>query len=130
MASGRVRVQGRRAALCSNRANGGESDGPSVPSILSTAVALTAAASAVVLFSAGDQRSSSASAMASCEAAIENEKRKLNSSARGVMLHRTRSNRTRGLADKYNVDWDMCLGEGAYGSVHPARLAATGEKVS
>ena len=47
-----------------------------------------------------------------------------------VMLHRKRSTRARNLTDKYNVDWSVCLGEGAYGSVHPARLAATGEKVS
>ena len=33
------------------------------------------------------------------------------------------------LEDKYNIEWDIILGEGAYGSVHPARLAATGEKV-
>ena len=33
------------------------------------------------------------------------------------------------LEDKYNIEWEIILGEGAYGSVHPARLAATGEKV-
>lgn len=33
------------------------------------------------------------------------------------------------MTDKYNVDWDTVIGEGAYGSVHPARLALTGEKV-
>ena len=49
---------------------------------------------------------------------------------RNVMLHHMRSNRGRSLEDKYNVDWKTVLGEGAYGSVHPARLAATGEKVS
>jgi hypothetical protein len=48
---------------------------------------------------------------------------------RNVMLHRMRSNRARGLNDKYQVDWKIVLGEGAYGSVHPARLASTGEKV-
>lgn len=48
---------------------------------------------------------------------------------RNVMLHRMRSGAGRGLNDKYNVDWSTNLGEGAYGSVHPARLAATGEKV-
>lgn len=31
---------------------------------------------------------------------------------------------------KYLVDWSTVLGEGAYGSVHPARLRATGEKVA
>jgi hypothetical protein len=49
---------------------------------------------------------------------------------RNVMLHRMRSIRARNLEDKYNVDWSTVMGEGAYGSVHPARLAVTGEKVS
>lgn len=49
---------------------------------------------------------------------------------RNVMLHRMRSIRARNLEEKYNVNWAHCLGEGAYGSVHPARLAATGEKVA
>ena len=49
---------------------------------------------------------------------------------RNVMLHRMRSIRARNLEDKYNVEWTNLLGEGAYGSVHPARLKATGEKVS
>jgi hypothetical protein len=48
---------------------------------------------------------------------------------RNVMLHRMRSVMARGLNDKYNVEWKTVLGEGAYGSVHPARLATTGEKV-
>ena len=48
---------------------------------------------------------------------------------RNVMLHRMRSGAGRSLNDKYKVDWKTVLGEGAYGSVHPARLAATGEKV-
>jgi hypothetical protein len=46
------------------------------------------------------------------------------------MIHRMRSVRGRELDDKYIVDWKTVLGEGAYGSVHPARLRATGEKVS
>lgn len=46
-----------------------------------------------------------------------------------VMIHRMRSIKGRGLTEKYNIDWNTVLGEGAYGSVHPARLAATGEKV-
>ena len=46
------------------------------------------------------------------------------------MLHRMRSMRARDLSEKYRVDWKNVLGEGAYGSVHPARLAATGEKVA
>lgn len=49
---------------------------------------------------------------------------------RNVMLHRMRSAAGRGMNVKYNVDWNTVLGEGAYGAVHPARLASTGEKVS
>jgi Protein kinase domain len=52
------------------------------------------------------------------------------SKPRNVMLHRLRSVRGRNLTDKYLVDWNTVLGEGAYGSVHPARLRATGEKVA
>lgn len=55
--------------------------------------------------------------------------RKLSNKPKNVMLHRMRSLRARSLNDKYNVDWDNVIGEGAYGSVHPARLALTGEKV-
>jgi hypothetical protein len=46
-----------------------------------------------------------------------------------VMVQARRSIKGRNLEDKYQVDWNNVLGEGAYGSVHPARLAATGEKV-
>jgi len=49
---------------------------------------------------------------------------------RNVMISRMRSIKGRGLNEKYNVDWNTVLGEGAYGSVHPARLALTGEKVA
>jgi hypothetical protein len=49
---------------------------------------------------------------------------------KNVMLHRMRSLAGRGLNNKYNVDWNTVIGEGAYGSVYPARLACTGEKVS
>jgi Protein kinase domain len=49
---------------------------------------------------------------------------------RNVMLHRMRSLKGRSLTAKYLVDWKTVLGEGAYGSVHPARLLATGEKVA
>jgi len=49
---------------------------------------------------------------------------------RNVMIHRMRSVRARDMGDKYNICWHKVLGEGAYGSVHPARLAATGEKVA
>jgi len=49
---------------------------------------------------------------------------------RNVTAHRMRSLRARNLDDKYKVDWKTVLGEGAYGSVHPARVANTGEKVA
>lgn len=49
---------------------------------------------------------------------------------RNVMISRMRSIKGRGLNEKYKVDWNTVLGEGAYGSVHPARLALTGEKVA
>lgn len=49
---------------------------------------------------------------------------------RNVMLHRMRSARARNLEEKYDIAWDTKLGEGAYGSVYPGRLSATGEKVS
>jgi ribosomal protein L17 len=52
------------------------------------------------------------------------------SEAKNVMLHRMRSTTGRNLHTKYKVDWKTVLGEGAYGSVHPARLACTGEKVA
>jgi hypothetical protein len=41
-----------------------------------------------------------------------------------------KSLRARHMDEKYKVEWNNVLGEGAYGSVHPARVAATGEKVS
>jgi len=47
-----------------------------------------------------------------------------------VSLRRMRSLPAHVLNEKYNVDWTNKLGEGAYGSVHPARLATTGEKVA
>lgn len=49
---------------------------------------------------------------------------------RNVMISRMRSLAGRGMNEKYKVDWGTVLGEGAFGSVHPARLALTGEKVA
>eukprot|EP00546_Thalassionema_frauenfeldii_P001398 CAMPEP_0178939012 /NCGR_PEP_ID=MMETSP0786-20121207/26649_1 /TAXON_ID=186022 /ORGANISM="Thalassionema frauenfeldii, Strain CCMP 1798" /LENGTH=741 /DNA_ID=CAMNT_0020617793 /DNA_START=279 /DNA_END=2503 /DNA_ORIENTATION=+ len=60
---------------------------------------------------------------------MANPRKNLTKQPQNVMYHRKRSLRGRALNDKYNVDWDEVLGEGAYGSVHPARLAATGKKV-
>jgi serine/threonine protein kinase len=76
---------------------------------------------------ASESNSSSDQTVTSCEP------RRINSvdlQPRNVMLHRMRSVKGRGLNDKYKVDWDIVLGEGAYGYVHPARLAVTGEKVA
>jgi len=56
-------------------------------------------------------------------------RRKKTMGPKNVMLHKMRSMKGRSLNDKYTVDWKTVLGEGAYGSVHPARVAATGEKV-
>ncbi len=49
---------------------------------------------------------------------------------RNVMLHRLRSIKARSLQDKYDINWDVVLGEGAYGAVYPGKLRSTGEKVS
>lgn len=55
--------------------------------------------------------------------------RHLPTTPRNINLKKMRSLRGRALEDKYAVDWKTVLGEGAYGSVHPARLRSTGEKV-
>jgi serine/threonine protein kinase len=52
------------------------------------------------------------------------------SSPRNVMIQNRRSLRGRSLHAKYRVDWNTVLGEGAYGTVYPGRLRATGEKVA
>jgi len=51
------------------------------------------------------------------------------SQPRNVMLHRMRSVRARQLGEKYKVDWNTCLGEGAYAQVFPAKTDK-GEKVA
>lgn len=61
---------------------------------------------------------------------VQNQPRRVPSiNARATNLRQFRSINERGMSQKYTVDWNVVLGEGAYGSVHPARLAATGEKV-
>ena len=63
---------------------------------------------------------------------VQNEPRRvpsINTNPRAANLRQFRSINDRGMSQKYIVDWKVVLGEGAYGSVHPARLAATGEKV-
>jgi serine/threonine protein kinase/CRP-like cAMP-binding protein len=78
-------------------------------------------------------KNKNASEISSTQTVISCEPRRINSvdlQPRNVMLHRMRSVKGRGLNDKYNVEWDTVLGEGAYGFVHPARLAVTGEKVA
>eukprot|EP00550_Attheya_septentrionalis_P011265 CAMPEP_0198299590 /NCGR_PEP_ID=MMETSP1449-20131203/45341_1 /TAXON_ID=420275 /ORGANISM="Attheya septentrionalis, Strain CCMP2084" /LENGTH=912 /DNA_ID=CAMNT_0044001201 /DNA_START=1 /DNA_END=2739 /DNA_ORIENTATION=- len=84
--------------------------------------ALTASAPSAALESDLSNRISSSST--SQDLARQQTQRK------NVMLHRMKSLRARHMDDKYNVEWDNVLGEGAYGSVHPARVAATGEKVA
>lgn len=67
----------------------------------------------------------------SFENTTRNEPRRFGrNEARNVGLARMRSTAGRNLTSKYKVDWKTVLGEGAYGSVHPARLANTGEKVA
>jgi hypothetical protein len=46
------------------------------------------------------------------------------------MLHRLRSVKARSLQDKYDINWEVVLGEGAYGAVYPGKLRSTGEKAS
>ena len=55
---------------------------------------------------------------------------KPNMPAKNIMLHRLRSVRARDMNDKYVILWEKVLGEGAYGSVHPAYDINTGEKVA
>lgn len=76
-----------------------------------------------------DSSLSSTTSSTTSQTASSHSSGKLSSQPRNVMVHRLRSLRGRNLNEKYNVDWKTVLGEGAYGSVHPARLAATGEKV-
>jgi len=60
----------------------------------------------------------------------EQQSKKQKHQPRNVMIHRMRSIRARHLGEKYKVDWNTCLGEGAYAQVFPARsTSATGEKV-
>lgn len=63
------------------------------------------------------------------QTAIQNNT-KPNMPAKNIMLHRLRSVRARDMIDKYEILWDRVLGEGAYGSVHPAYDINTGEKVA
>jgi len=53
-----------------------------------------------------------------------------NDKPRSVMLHRLRSVKARSLQDKYDINWEVVLGEGAYGAVYPGKLRSTGEKAS
>jgi hypothetical protein len=71
------------------------------------------------------RRAASSSTSSTSSSGVKNSRRH----SLNVMLTRMRSVTGRGLNEKYNVDWNTVLGEGAFGSVHPARLALTGEKV-
>jgi len=57
------------------------------------------------------------------------QKKKSDHQPRNVMLHRMRSTRARHLGEKYKVDWNTCLGEGAYAQVFPGKTER-GEKVA
>lgn len=85
--------------------------------------ALGASLAAAVVLSVKTTDDQAPASVASCDA------RRFTTQPRNVMLAERRSIRARGLTEKYKVDWNTTLGEGAYGSVYPARLAATGEKV-
>jgi serine/threonine protein kinase len=102
-----------------------------------TALALASLAGSTVFNAQNEssvkKRNASESSSSSDQSVTSCEPRRINSvdlQPRNVMLHRMRSVKGRGLNDKYKVDWDIVLGEGAYGYVHPARLAVTGEKVA
>jgi serine/threonine protein kinase len=102
-----------------------------------TALALASLAGSTVFNAqneaAAKKENASESSSSSDQTVTSCEPRRINSvdlQPRNVMLHRMRSVKGRGLNDKYKVDWDIVLGEGAYGYVHPARLAVTGEKVA
>lgn len=100
---------------------------------MSAAAAVTTGAALIVIAAGTD--SNNTENVAKCDAAqkIAANWPPGNSSdgpRRNVMLHRMRSVRARHLDDKYNVNWTNVIGEGAYGTVHPARLKLTGEKVA
>ena len=106
------------------------------PSNVSPAVLVSAIAAGVIALKGSKEESSCDTAKAASPAFslrslahAEPRRTMAMQQPRNVMLHRMRSGLARGLNDKYNVDWKTVLGEGAYGSVHPARLANTGEKV-
>eukprot|EP00594_Rhizosolenia_setigera_P005476 CAMPEP_0178949188 /NCGR_PEP_ID=MMETSP0789-20121207/5897_1 /TAXON_ID=3005 /ORGANISM="Rhizosolenia setigera, Strain CCMP 1694" /LENGTH=852 /DNA_ID=CAMNT_0020629653 /DNA_START=178 /DNA_END=2736 /DNA_ORIENTATION=- len=80
-------------------------------------------------FNADNKISTLTTTTTSCDGGIMPSKRNTGP-RRNVMLHRKRSVRARHLDDKYIVDWSTVMGEGAYGSVHPARLRQTGQKVA
>ena len=107
------------------------------PSNVSPAILVSAIAAGVIALKGTKEESSCDTAKAASPPAFslpslahaEPRRSMTMQQPRNVMLHRMRSGAARGLNDKYNVDWKTVLGEGAYGSVHPARLAKTGEKV-
>ena len=110
------------AAASNHQQNNGSS------AAAAAALALAAAAGATLLPLQGNSNTTTTT--------TQNEPRRVPSristtlTPRASNLSRFRSITDRGMNSKYTVDWNVVLGEGAYGSVHPARLAATGEKVS
>ena len=127
----RIRRNARsQASALSTSANSQQSD--SSKDALAAAVATVLAAGTLCAV-AGTREESSCDTRAAFSfpslTAEAEPRRFMTMQPRNVMLNRMRSGPARTLNDKYNVDWKTILGEGAYGSVHPARLAATGEKV-
>ena len=115
----RFATAAKAAAASNHQQNNGSS------AAAAAALALAAAAGATLLPLQGNNNTTT-----------QNEPRRVPSristtlTPRASNLSRFRSITDRGMNSKYTVDWNVVLGEGAYGSVHPARLAATGEKVS
>jgi len=53
-----------------------------------------------------------------------------NKSAKNVMIRSFRSKLSRNLEDKYLIDWNCALGEGAYGKVYLAKNKTTKEEAA
>jgi len=98
--------------------------------LLSAAAAATAAvAAATVTVSVSSSDLCMIPKVVSCDNDDILNKMSKSAPPRNVMYQRLRSVRARNLSDKYTVDWSNVIGEGAYGSVHPAKKTRTGEKV-
>ena len=127
-------VRNRRELSSLNRRIRDLDQDSSSSSYIAAAVAAIAAASGALLSASETDASALLShriqAMAAGEGSRASQTADAESwEAKNVMLQRMRSAEGRGMNDKYAVEWDTVIGEGAYGSVHPARLRVTGENV-